>query len=121
MTARRRGPRAVLGPGNPRVRAKAPPLERSTKRDKVPGRAPSTPVPSRDHAPVIVGVGGSAGSLTPLRELFAALPEESGMAFVVVSHQAPKGQSLLPEILAKTTGMPVREIDGETRVEPNHV
>jgi two-component system CheB/CheR fusion protein len=70
---------------------------------------------------VIVGVGGSAGSLTPLRELFAALPTDSGMAFVVVSHQAPTGQSLLPEILAKTTGMPLHEIDGETRAEANHV
>jgi two-component system CheB/CheR fusion protein len=70
---------------------------------------------------VIVGIGGSAGSLTPLRELFAALPAESGMAFVVVSHQAPTGQSLLPEILAKATEMPVREIGGETKVEPNHV
>jgi two-component system CheB/CheR fusion protein len=70
---------------------------------------------------VIVGVGGSAGSLTPLRELFAALSAESGLAFVVVSHQAPTGQSLLPEILAKTTEMPVREIDGATRALPNHV
>ena len=43
------------------------------------------------------------------------------MAFVVVSHQAPTGRNLLPEILAKTTGMPVREIEDETRVEPNHV
>ena len=70
---------------------------------------------------MVVGVGGSAGSLTPLRELFAALPADSGMAFVVVSHQAPTGHSLLPEILAKTTNMPVREIEGETRIEPDHV
>jgi two-component system CheB/CheR fusion protein len=74
-----------------------------------------------DHAPVIVGIGGSAGSLTPLRELFAALPAESGLAFVVVSHQAATGKSLLPEILAKTTAMPVREIRGETTVLPDHV
>jgi two-component system, chemotaxis family, CheB/CheR fusion protein len=43
------------------------------------------------------------------------------MAFVVVSHQAPTGRSLLPEILAKATEMSVREIDGETRALPNHV
>ena len=43
------------------------------------------------------------------------------MAFVVVSHQAPSGKSLLPEILAKTTGMPVCEIEDQTRAEPNHV
>jgi two-component system, chemotaxis family, CheB/CheR fusion protein len=70
---------------------------------------------------VIVGIGGSAGALPPLRELFAALPPDSGLAFVVVSHQAPSGPSLLPEILAKSTDMPVREIVDETRVEANHV
>jgi two-component system CheB/CheR fusion protein len=56
-----------------------------------------------------------------MRELFAALPTDSGAAFVVVSHQASTGKSLLPEILAKTTSMTVREIQGSTRVEPNHV
>jgi len=70
---------------------------------------------------VIVGVGGSAGSLTPLRQLFSALPTDSDLAFVVVSHQAPTGQSLLPEILAKTTQMPVCEIQDETKALPNHV
>jgi len=82
------------------------------------------PVPrssSDPHTPLIVGIGGSAGSLTPLRELFAALPADSGMAFVVVSHQAPTGRSLLPEILAKDTSMPVSEIEGATRALPNHV
>jgi two-component system CheB/CheR fusion protein len=42
------------------------------------------------------------------------------MAFVVVSHQAPTGHSMLPEILAKCTEMPVREVTEATRVEPNH-
>ena len=114
--------RAELGqpPGSCERAARGAPRA-STKRGKVPEPCPFRSRPSRDPAPLIVGVGGSAGSLTPLRELFAALPAESGMAFVVVSHQAPTGQSLLPEILAKTTDMPVREIDGETRVEPNHV
>ena len=70
---------------------------------------------------MIVGIGGSAGSLPPLRELFAAFPPNSGLAFVVVSHQAPSGPSLLPEILAKSTDMPVHEIVDETKVEANHV
>jgi len=43
------------------------------------------------------------------------------MAFVVVSHQAPTGQSMLPEILARCTEMPVREIAEDTLVEANHV
>ena len=70
---------------------------------------------------LIVGIGGSAGSLTPFREFFAAVPAESGLAFVVVSHQAPTGQSLLPEILSKTTSMPVQEIKGETKAQANQV
>ena len=70
---------------------------------------------------MIVGIGGSAGALPPLRELLGSLPANSGMAFVVVSHQAPSGPSLLPEILAKSTEMPVREITDETKVEANHV
>ncbi len=70
---------------------------------------------------MIVGIGGSAGSLSPLRALVAALPTDGGMAFVVVSHQAPTGQSLLPEILAKCTAMPVHEIGADTRLEPNHL
>lgn len=70
---------------------------------------------------MIVAVGGSAGSLTPLRELLSALPSDSGLAYVVVSHQGPTGQSLLPEILAKTTEMQVREVDEPLAVRPNHL
>jgi two-component system, chemotaxis family, CheB/CheR fusion protein len=85
----------------------------------VPSGSGSLPLP--DMGPLIVGVGGSAGSLSPLRELLAALPDDCGLAFVVVSHQAPTGHSMLPEILAKCTVMPVVEISEDTRVEPNHV
>jgi two-component system, chemotaxis family, CheB/CheR fusion protein len=70
---------------------------------------------------VIVGIGGSAGALSPLRALFASLPTDSNLAFVVVSHQAPSGKSLLPEILSKSTSMPVSEIADQTKAEPNHV
>jgi two-component system CheB/CheR fusion protein len=88
-----------------------------------PGSVPTKSAAERapDTGPLIVGIGGSAGSLSPLRELLAALPTDCGIAFVVVSHQAPTGHSMLPEILAKCTAMPVREISEKTRVEPNHV
>jgi two-component system CheB/CheR fusion protein len=76
---------------------------------------------STDPGPLVVGIGGSAGSLSPLRELLAGLPADCGIAFVVVSHQAPTGHSMLAEILAKCTAMPVREISETTRVEANHV
>jgi len=92
-----------------------------SKRGKAPVGANSNPDRPPDSAPVIVGIGGSAGALPPLREFFAALPANSGLAFVVVSHQAPSGPSLLPEILSKSTDMPVREIADDMKVEANHV
>ncbi len=94
-----------------------PKKEQAPRSPPTPRSPPATP----DAEPVIVGIGGSAGALSPLRELFAALPPDSGMAFVVVTHQAPSGRSLLPEILSKSTGMPVREIGAMTKAEPNHV
>src|SRR5262249_61260286 len=55
----------------------------------------------------IVGVGASAGGVEALEHLFKAMPSDPGMAFVVVTHLAPKRESLLPEILARDTRMPV--------------
>ena len=102
------------------ARGKARPSPRS-KRGKA--RVDAKPDTARPlgSAPVIVGIGGSAGALPPLRELFAALPANTGLAFVVVSHQAPTGPSLLPQILANSTDMPVCEIGDETKVEADHV
>src|SRR5262249_12363625 len=55
----------------------------------------------------IVGVGASAGGVEALEYLFKAMPPEPGMAFVIVTHLAPKRESMLPEILARDTRMPV--------------
>jgi two-component system CheB/CheR fusion protein len=55
----------------------------------------------------IVGIGASAGGLEAVAELLGALPPTTGMAYIVVQHLDPKHESLLPEILAKRTAMPV--------------
>lgn len=55
----------------------------------------------------IVGVGASAGGLAALNELLAAVPPDSGMAFVVVQHLDPTHTSLLPEALSRSTAMKV--------------
>ena len=46
----------------------------------------------------IVGIGASAGGLEAFEQLLAALPEDTGMAFVLVQHLAPKHESILSEI-----------------------
>jgi two-component system CheB/CheR fusion protein len=37
----------------------------------------------------IVGIGGSAGSLSAFIELFEFMPIDTGMAFIVVTHLKP--------------------------------
>ena len=69
----------------------------------------------------VVGIGASAGGLEAFRKLIKAIPENSGMAFVLVQHLDPNHESLLPELLQKVTGIPVLEITNEIKVEPNHI
>ena len=76
---------------------------------------------SRVPSVVIVGIGASAGGLEALQQFFDHMPGDSGMAFVVVTHQPAGRVSLMPELLARHSAMAVTEIGGPTRVEPNHV
>ena len=69
----------------------------------------------------IVGVAASAGGLEALIQLFSHLSTDTGMAFVVIQHLSPDHESLLSEILARATPMPVREVQNGMRVEQNQV
>lgn len=69
----------------------------------------------------IVGVGASAGGLEAFTQLFKNLPANPGMAFVLIQHLAPAHESMLTELLSKTTAMPVKEVKDGMTVEPNNV
>ncbi len=69
----------------------------------------------------IVGVGASAGGLEAFKQLLEHLPVNTGMAFALVQHLAPGNESMLPEILSRSTKMPVRKAENDMRVEPNHI
>lgn len=69
----------------------------------------------------IVGIGCSAGGLEALRALFAGMPAETGLAFVVVAHLDPTRESHLSELLGGWTAIPVVQIPGPTTIQPNHV
>jgi two-component system CheB/CheR fusion protein len=43
------------------------------------------------------------------------------MAFVLIQHLDPKHESRLPEVLSKTTAMPVLTVTARLRVEADHV
>lgn len=69
----------------------------------------------------IVGVAASAGGLLAFTQLLSHLPTNTGMAFVLIQHLSPDHESLLSEILARATQLPVHEVQNGTKVEPNQV
>lgn len=71
--------------------------------------------------PPIVGIGASAGGLDAFKKFFAAMPDGSGLAFVLIPHLDPKHESLMVELIARHTPMPVVEAGEGMAVEPNHV
>jgi two-component system CheB/CheR fusion protein len=75
-------------------------------------RPPGTPV---------VGVVCSAGGLTALEELFAAVPTDSGLAWVVMPHLALDQPSLMVELIGKHTPVPVLAATDGTEPRPDTV
>lgn len=69
----------------------------------------------------VVCVGASAGGLAAFGELLAALPDDTGMAFVLVQHLAAQHVSCLAQLLAKETHLPVVEATEGQLLQPDHV
>ena len=69
----------------------------------------------------IVGVGASAGGLEAFRQLLAHVPDQSGLAFVLVQHLEATRASQLSDALATSTTMRVAQAEDGVRVEPDHV
>src|SRR5690242_9183355 len=89
-----------------------PDPERATESDYSPPRG--NPFP-------IVGIGASAGGLEAFAQLLAALPEKTGLAFVLVQHLDPQHESLLAEILTAVSKLPVETVHDGIKVRPDHV
>src|SRR6267378_1872729 len=69
----------------------------------------------------VVGIGASAGGIEALNAFFDALPRECAMAFVVVQHLPPERDSLMAEILARHTPLPVLQVMGGLALQAGHV
>src|SRR5690349_18982149 len=89
-------------------------------RDAFPAEAPEPDGAARAGVPV-AGIGASAGGLEVFKLLLADLPADTGLAIVFIQHLDPKHHSMLAEILARATPMPVNEAADGMRVEANHV
>lgn len=73
------------------------------------------------HQFLVAAIGASAGGIEAISELMRNLPADTGMAFVLIQHLDPKHHSILTELVAKETPMPVTEVTDGMRLEPDHV
>ncbi len=79
-------------------------------------------VPTRGYQMLpVVGLGGSAGSIAALLSFFAAVPADTGLAFVVVLHLSPEHKSSLAELLQRSTAMTVLQVRQTEPVRPDTV
>ena len=78
-------------------------------------------VPARPTEGRIVGIGASAGGLESLEQLFDAIPADTGMAFVVIQHLSPDFRSLMDELIARHSEMPVVVAEESMPVCANHI
>jgi len=86
------------------------------------GSSPRVATTDRDGAVVrIVGIGASAGGLDAFLDLLSAIPGDTGLAFVLIQHLDPRHDSLLVDILAGATTLPVHEVVDRMRIEGDHV
>jgi len=75
----------------------------------------------RSAKTIVIGIGASAGGVRALQQLFAALPENTGAAFVVVLHLDPDQRSEMANILAARTHMPVLQVGEPAPLKADHV
>ncbi|MBK8301170.1 MAG: PAS domain S-box protein [Chitinophagaceae bacterium] len=80
-----------------------------------------TPLTKSSNLFPVVGIGASAGGLDAFKKLLKAIPENSGMAYVLVQHLDPSHESMLPELLQKVTNIPVLEVADDIKVVPDHI
>lgn len=76
----------------------------------------------RDLAAIrVVGIGASAGGLDAFIDLVSTIPVETGLAFVLIQHLDPRHDSMLANILAGSTRIPVQEVVDGMRIERDHI
>ena len=68
-----------------------------------------------------MGIGASAGGLVALRKLFSEVPEDPGLAFVVVLHLSPEHESHMTELIQPHCPMPIQQVSETVTLEPNRI
>ncbi|MHC4871685.1 MAG: chemotaxis protein CheB [Planctomycetota bacterium] len=116
---------AKKSPGGRKPTAKAKSSRKSAK-SNIPGPqvSPMNDDPANSKSSLdfpVAGMGASAGGLEALQDFFKAMPTDSRIAFVVVSHLDPKRISLMPELLQNCTNMKVLQAEENMQIQPDSV
>lgn len=69
----------------------------------------------------IVGIGASAGGLEPLESFFEHVALDSSFAYVIIQHLAPNHKSLMDELLARHTQLPIHIIEDGMEPQKGHI
>jgi two-component system CheB/CheR fusion protein len=69
----------------------------------------------------IVGLGASAGGLEALEQFLSHVPEQCGLAFVIVQHLDPTHKGIMTDLLQRTTRMKVIQVKDRTPVRSDCV
>jgi two-component system CheB/CheR fusion protein len=69
----------------------------------------------------VVGIGASAGGLEALEQFFEHMPEDSRLCFVVVQHLSPDFKSMMDELLARRTRIPIVRVEDGIELRPNAI
>jgi two-component system CheB/CheR fusion protein len=65
----------------------------------------------------VIGIGASAGGLEPLELFFDNVSKDVDSAFVIVQHLSPNHKSLMDELLARHTELPIKIIEDNLKIE----
>ncbi len=69
----------------------------------------------------VIGIGASAGGLEALSQFVSNLPENFPHAVIVAQHLAPHSKSMMVELLAKQTSIPVAAVTSGTEIRSGHI
>src|SRR5215212_2405712 len=89
--------------------ASEPPAPEAPAAEKLPGTFP------------VVGIGASAGGIEAMTDLLSNLGDAPGMAIIFVLHQDRQHPSLLSEVIARSTPLPVSIASEGTTLELNRM
>ncbi|TRX03252.1 chemotaxis protein CheB [Candidatus Methylobacter oryzae] len=65
----------------------------------------------------IVGIGASAGGLEALEQFFSHVPDNIGVAFIVIQHLDPNYKGMMAELLQRMTSMTVLEAQNRMKIK----